>query len=143
MSARASGPAPRGSETILLVASEPETRKLAAFMLVKQGYTVLEARNGAEAIGLFEQHEPEIDLLLADTSRFRKNGANELARKLAAGKPALRVLYMTDPEDQAEVRRMLSEREPSFLPKPFTMDVLAGRVREVLDAPRVTANQHE
>src|SRR5690242_20169076 len=130
MDGRNPGSPPKGSETILLVASEPETRKLAAFMLARQGYTVLEARDGAEALGLFEQHEPDIDLLVADVCRFRMNTACELANRLAAGKPGLRVLYMSDPEYQNAFPRGTRERQPVFLPKPFTMNVLAGIVRQ-------------
>ena len=58
--------APRGSETILLVDADPETRKLAAFMLGKQGYTILEARNRAEAFAVFDQPTREVELLLVE-----------------------------------------------------------------------------
>ena len=59
--------APRGSETILLVDADPESRKLAAFMLGKQGYTILEARNRAEAFAVFDQPTGEVALLLVAT----------------------------------------------------------------------------
>ena len=59
-------PLPRGNETILLVEPEPETRKLAAFMLTKQGYQVIEARNAAEAVRIFEECSAPIDLLLTE-----------------------------------------------------------------------------
>jgi two-component system cell cycle sensor histidine kinase/response regulator CckA len=127
---------PRGTETILLVAAEPETRKLAAFMLAKQGYRVLEARDRAEALGIFETYEDQIDLVLADVCRFRHNAAAGLAESLSVGKPCPRILYISDPDHQESLRDSIPERQPAFLPKPFTMQVLAGRVREALDAPR-------
>jgi two-component system cell cycle sensor histidine kinase/response regulator CckA len=70
--------APRGSETILLVESDPETRKLAAFMLGKQGYTVLEARNRAEASALFNQRPGDVELLLLEVRR----GSCQLAEEV-------------------------------------------------------------
>jgi DNA-binding response OmpR family regulator len=57
---------PRGSEIILLVEADPETRKLAAFMLAKRGYTVLEARNRAEAFALFDERAGDVELLLLE-----------------------------------------------------------------------------
>jgi hypothetical protein len=74
--------------------------------------------------------------VLADVCRFRNNAAAGLAKSLSAGKPCPRILYMSDPEHQAVFRDLIAERQPSFLPKPFTMQVLAGRVRQALDAPR-------
>jgi len=127
MAAAARNPAPGGTETILLVQPEPESRTLAAFMLVRLGYTVLEARSAMDALKLFEDRGATVDLLLAEMRMPRCYG-QELAWSLAARNPALRVLFMADPE-----RAM--RRRPAFLPRPFTMRTLAKGVRDALDRP--------
>ena len=86
--------APRGSETILLLESDPETRKLAAFMLGKQGYSVLEARNRTEAFALFNQRAGDVELLLLEARR----GSCQLAEEVKQYQPHVRVLFMcSDP----------------------------------------------
>jgi DNA-binding response OmpR family regulator len=135
------GIAPRGTETILLVEPEPETRKLAAFMLSKVGYTVLEARNAGEACRTFEEFDGPVDLLLTEAPMSKING-HELAQMLCARAPSLRVLYLSDPDYVRLARRAAAEKGLAFLHRPFTMRLLAGKVRQVLDAPmgkRLTA----
>ena len=119
---------PRGSETVLLVDTDPETRKLAAFMLAKQGYTVLEARNRADALTMFEQPGGKFDLALVE---LRGRG-KDLADTLKQIQPDLTVLFMS--ENRPNVPAL--ERGSALLSKPFTMSQLAGKVREVLDAVR-------
>ena len=121
--------APRGSETILLVDADPETRKLAAFMLGKQGYTILEARNRAEAFAVFDQPTPEVELLLVDV---RARGW-ELAEDVKQKQPKLRVLFMCG--DSGMGAKFILEQGVPFLRKPFTMAEIAGRVRLALDVP--------
>ena len=129
---------PRGSETILLAEPDPETRKLAAFMLSKQGYTVLEARNAAEACQLFQQRGGEVDLLLTEALMSELNG-RELARLLEAKDPRLRVVYISDTDNRRLTRRM-ERTKLVLLQRPFTMRLLADKVRQVLDGrPRVAA----
>jgi DNA-binding NtrC family response regulator len=127
-------PVPRGSETILLVDSDPESRKLALFMLGKQGYRVIEARNASEAVLHFERHGDEIGLLLTEVLMHAKNG-HELAQQLTALKPDLRVLFMSDGDYGRIARKLMLAKGLVFLQKPFTMRLIAGKVREVLDAP--------
>ncbi len=132
------GPAPRGSEKILLVEPEAETRKLAAFMLSKIGYQVLEARNAGEACRLYQEHGPGVDLLLTEAPMSKVNG-HELAQMLSAQNPGLRVLYLSDPDYERLVRRAPAAKSLSFVHRPFTMKMLAGKVRQVLDAKPAAA----
>jgi two-component system, cell cycle sensor histidine kinase and response regulator CckA len=129
---------PRGVETILLVDADPEPRKLAAFMLTKQGYTVIEARNGDDALRVFDSRGAEVDLLLTEILMPKVTGP-DLAARLLALQPRMRVLYMSHANHQRIARHLQIDPERGFLPKPFTMRVLAGKVREVLDAPRAKA----
>lgn len=127
-------PAPRGAETILLVEPEPELRKLALFMLSRQGYCVLEARNAMEAVKLFQERESGIDLLLTEAMMPRVNG-HELAEMLCSHNPGMRTLFLSDPGYERLARRIAAQKGLSFLARPFTMRSLAGKVRQVLDAP--------
>jgi two-component system, cell cycle sensor histidine kinase and response regulator CckA len=120
-------PPPRGTETVLVVVPEPETRALAAFMLAKQGYRVLEARTPADALRIFDEQGP-VDLLFVEARMPKVNGP-ALAETLRAKQPQLRVLFVSDGRGPVVP-------PPALLPRPFTMSVLAGKVRQALDAPR-------
>lgn len=114
-------------ETILLVEDEPPVRQLFAQALMRAGYRVYEARNGQEAVKLFEQYGDEIQLLLTDM-RMPYMGGGELAKLLRAQNPSLKLLCISgypgaDPENLAA----------DFLAKPFSRDDLLAKVREVLD----------
>jgi two-component system, cell cycle sensor histidine kinase and response regulator CckA len=124
----------RGSETILLVEADPETRKLAAFMLQKRGYGVIEARSTADALQLYESANVHADLLLTEILMSGMSGP-DLSARLVALQPDLRVLYMSHAEYSRVARRLEIDRERGFLQKPFTMSTLAGKVRRVLDTP--------
>jgi two-component system cell cycle sensor histidine kinase/response regulator CckA len=121
--------APRGSETILLVDADPESRKLAAFMLGKQGYTILEARNRSEALAALDQTASDVELLLVDV----KARGWELAEDVRQNQPRLRVLFMSS--DSGVRTRFVLEQGLPFLRKPFTMAEIAGKVRSTLDVP--------
>lgn len=123
---------PRGSETILLVEPDPETRKLVAFMLSKKGYTVLEARNAAEAFQLYQERGWEVDLLLTEVSMSNVDG-QEVARVLGTKDPRLAVVYIFDTDNRRLTRRMGARMKPVLLQRPFTMRLLADKVRQVLD----------
>jgi CheY-like chemotaxis protein len=120
--------APGGSETILLMDADPETRKLAVFMLGKQGYAVLEARNRAEVFALFDRRAGDVALLLLEA----KGRGWELAEELKQYQPHVPVLFMT--VDSARGAEFVFEQGLPFLRKPFTMSDIAGKVREVLDS---------
>jgi two-component system cell cycle sensor histidine kinase/response regulator CckA len=134
MEHRKSGTLPRGDEVILLVEPDPEARTLAVFMLSKQGYHVIEARNAMEAMKLYDEHGPGIDLLFTEALMSRVNG-HDLAQMLQGRDPELRVLYLADADYEKMIRRLAAQKGISFLPRPFTMGMLAAKVRQVLDAP--------
>ena len=122
-----------GTETILVVEDDAEVRKLAAEMLSRQGYTVLEAASGAEAFRIWRQQAPSIDLLLTDVVMPSMAGP-ELAAKLTAERTGLKVLYMSGYPEEVMAKHGLTASESSFIHKPFTCDALVHSVRLVLDA---------
>jgi len=127
------GEAPRGSETILLVEDEPSLRSLAAEILRNQGYEVIEASGGDEALRLSEQGATsKIDLLLTDVI-MPGMGGEVLAERLKAARPGIKVLFVSGHPDDAIARDGVIEPEVAFLQKPFTPVALARKVREVLD----------
>lgn len=100
-----------------------------------RGYTVLEARDGEEALRLSAQHEGPIHLLVTDVVMPGGMSGRLLAERLTATRPEMRVLYMSGYTDAAIIRHGLLEPGRAFLQKPFTPDTLALKVREALDAP--------
>jgi CheY-like chemotaxis protein len=125
--------APRGTETILLVEDEEEVRSLAREILERQGYAVLDARDAAEALRIAEHCADVIHLVLTDAV-MPAMGGRELAERLLALRPGIRVLYMSGYTDDAMIRHGVSSAGPAFLQKPFTVEALAEIVRRVLDA---------
>src|SRR6266567_2664086 len=122
-----------GMETILLVEDEDAVRDLARDILAGCGYTVLEARHGAEALGISAAHAGKIDLMLTDVVMPEMNG-RELAERLAAQRPETKVLYMSGYTDHAVVHHGVLAPQTEFLQKPFTEAVLTRKLRELLDA---------
>jgi two-component system cell cycle sensor histidine kinase/response regulator CckA len=117
----------RGHESILLVEDEPAVRQLFAQALSRAGYTVYEARNGEEALKIFDQHGDGIDLLLTDM-RMPYMGGAELAEQLRARRVSLKLLCIS-----GYPRGLPANFPGDFLAKPFSRDDLLKKVREVLD----------
>jgi PAS domain S-box-containing protein len=123
---------PAGTETILLVEDDERLCVLSRRVLEARGYTVLEARNGQEALVLCDQHQGPIDLVATDVVMPGINGGM-LVERLAVKRPTLRVLFMSGYTDDDMLRRGIVDPRMAFLPKPFTPEALASKVREVLD----------
>ncbi len=121
-----------GSETVLLVEDEAALRSLAQEILRDQGYKVIAAGSGPEALELARSHKAPIDLLVTDVVMPGMDG-RELADRLGPVHPETRCLFMSGYTDDAVVRRGVREEGMPFLQKPFTIDALALKVREVLD----------
>jgi PAS domain S-box-containing protein len=126
----------RGSGTILLVEDEDRVRHLASSILERQGYRVLEARTGSEALEL-EQDEPFIDLLLTDVVMPGMSGA-EVASRLRIRRRDLKVLYMSGYTDDALILHGVLHSEVAFLQKPLTPFELLTKVKEII-GPRPTS----
>jgi PAS domain S-box-containing protein len=124
-----------GRETILLVEDEPSVRGLVHETLRLHGYTVLEARHGIEALMTGAKHQGPIHLLLTDVVMPQMSGP-EVAEKIQIVRPGIKVLYMSGYPDHPLFEQGGISRDASFLAKPFTPNVLAKKVRAVLDGEK-------
>jgi PAS domain S-box-containing protein len=121
-----------GSETILVIEDEEIVRRLALRGLRDQGYTVLEARTGVEALEYIRQHPGTIDLVISDVV-MPEMGGRELGHNLAMFDPELPILYMSGYTGDDVVQRGLLDAGAPFQQKPFTPGALAAKVRTMLD----------
>ena len=132
--------APRhGTETILLVEDEKGVRELAREYLEQAGYRVLQAENAAEAMKISETHSGAIDLLFTDVVMGGMSGRH-LAEEMQKMRPTIKVLYMSGYADEAIVHHGLLGRDVQLLQKPFTLNSLALKVRETLEANESKTN---
>jgi len=120
-------------ETVLVVEDEAAIRKLTATMLERLGYTVLSAGGPLEGVALAERHAGRIDLLITDVVMPEMNG-RALADRLHGTYPDMKTLFMSGYTADVIAHRGVLEEGVNFIQKPFTMNDLACRVREVLDA---------
>jgi signal transduction histidine kinase len=125
-------PIPCGNETILLVEDEESVLALTRQMLKKQGYNVLAAQTPEEALRIFEQNQDNIQLLLSDIIMPSMNGC-ELAQKIAAIRPEIKLLLMSGYTADAINERVTREINFAILHKPFTIRNLAIKVRQALE----------
>ncbi len=123
----------KGTETILLVEDEGGLRGLMRKALKRYGYTVLEAHDVADAIAIEEGRRGPIHLLLSDVIMPGLNGP-DLAQRIVRRRPAIKVLFASGYASRPAIDLGSSLQNVSFLPKPFTPETLARKVRERLDA---------
>ncbi len=128
-------PLPRGNETILLAEDDETLRTLTARILTAQGYKVLEASDGVEALRVAEKHTGTLDLLTTDMV-MPAMGGSDLANELTARRPGIKVLYMSGYTDDAVGRGELQPGD-AFLQKPVDPRMLARKVRQMLDGSLV------
>ena len=127
---------PRGDETILLVEDDQSMRDVARQVLEGQGYVVLEARDGQEALQISASFPGVIHLLVTDVGM----GGRELSQAIARRRTGLVSLFVSGYADRAIVQHGMLDADAPFLQKPFSPFGLASTVRELLNANRGRAN---
>lgn len=130
--ARDAGSSPAGQETLLLVEDDEMVRTMTRTILAQNGYRVLEAANGPEALEVAERHPEPIRLLVTDLVMPFLSGF-ELAELLTARRPEIRVLLISGYTEEEAARHGIATAEAAFLQKPFSLASLTSKVREVLD----------
>ncbi len=128
-----------GKETILIVEDNKRVRNLGHAILKLQGYTVLVAENGSRALSVLEEQNRKVQLLLTDVVMPGMNG-KELFAKAVEQYPDLKVLYMSGYTNDIIAHRGVLEEGIAFVKKPFSVQSLTSKVREVLDEQRLDAN---
>jgi len=121
-----------GSETVLIVEDDDSLRKLTRTVLKQRGYKILEAENGEDALRISKEHEGTIDLMITDVV-MPKMGGKETAERLKTLHPQMKVIYMSGYTDNAIVHHGVLAAGLNFLEKPFSLEGLARKAREVLD----------
>jgi two-component system cell cycle sensor histidine kinase/response regulator CckA len=134
--ANISAEAPRGAETILLAEDEQDVREVAREFLESAGYTVVEARNGSEALRLAADQSKTMDLLVTDMVMPGMTG-KELAQRIQALRPGLPVIFMSGYSEQTAAENARSSGSMYLLTKPFSRSGLLRTIREALNATRV------
>ena len=134
----------RGSETILVVEDEDEVRDVVLQALGINGYSVLQACDGREALAIADRQPGPIHLLVTDVVMPHMNG-RELAEQLAPRRPEMKVLYMSGYTNDFVCSQPAGDQQPAFLQKPFSCETLGQKVRGVLDAgaPAALVHVHE
>ena len=125
--------ATQGGGTILIAEDSDGVLALAERILRDEGYTILSARDGVEALEVAHAHDGGIDLLLTDVSMPRMSGG-ELARAFAAERPDAAIAIMSGYMDEEALRRTLDNPDTPILQKPFSAATLIERVRKILDS---------
>jgi PAS domain S-box-containing protein len=121
-----------GTETILFVEDEQSVRELVSEYLSARGYRVLDASDGQQALEIAATHSGKIQLLITDVVMPRLSG-RELAARLAATRPDLKVLYISGYTDDSVFRHGVLQGGMDFMQKPFNLKALAAKIREVLE----------
>ncbi len=121
-----------GTETLLIVENEAAIRHLLQMALRRDGYTVLAAESGREALDLLRDHTGPIHLLITDVMMPEIDGP-ELVRRVSTIRPETRTLFMSGYMDDALGDQGVLPGNVNFIQKPFSPRVIAQRVREILD----------
>jgi PAS domain S-box-containing protein len=124
---------PGGTETLLLVEDEAAVRSSARRLLERHGYTVIEARHGADALRIVEEGGRRIDLVITDLV-MPEMGGRELVERLRARHPTMKVLFMSGYSERAVTSDGAMPPDTGFVEKPFTVEQLTRRMREILDS---------
>ena len=135
-----SGSSPPGKETILFAEDEESVREIVSGFLESKGYRVLAAADGDSAKQMAKSHNGKIDLLLTDVVMPR-TGGRELAEALHRILPQLKVIFISGYTGDYVVRNAILESGAAFVQKPFSMQSLARKIREVLDGSSAAASQ--
>jgi CheY-like chemotaxis protein len=122
----------KGRGTVLVVEDELAVRQVVAAALRSSGYKVLEAGSGEEAMRRLCRHEGPLHLVLTDLVMPRMNG-RKVADSVRTLYPEVKVVFMSGYTDDALLRHGVSDTQGSFLPKPFTIEALTQKVRDVLN----------
>ena len=137
------GPTPRGTETLMVVEDEPAVRHLARSVLSAQGYHVLSATNGQDALNVAKTHHGSpIRLVITDVV-MPLMGGKMMAEWLKTTYPDLRILFTSGYTDEAITRQGVLDAGVDFLPKPYTPSTLVRKVRELIDAPRTSGSDEK
>jgi CheY-like chemotaxis protein len=128
----------QGSETILLVEDDAAVRELVSMMLSSKGYKILTAESLSDVERICKKHSGSIHLLLTDMILPGVTG-REIAKRVVAMCPGIKVLYMSGYTDDALIRSHGLDESFAFLQKPFSKGSVAAKVREVLDSDGFTA----
>jgi len=123
-----------GSETILLVEDEDMVRQVARRILARHGYSVLEAASGDNALVVSREHAGPIHLMLTDVVMPGMSG-QEIMENLKSQRPEMKVLFMSGHTENAIVHHGVLNPGTAFIQKPFKYNVLAHKIREMLDNP--------
>jgi two-component system cell cycle sensor histidine kinase/response regulator CckA len=124
----------RGTETILVAEDEKGVRDLLRILLQENGYTVLDAADGEQALRVCERHAGPLHLLISDVV-MPEMGGKQLAERLRKLRPGLKILFTSGYTANAIVHQGILDPGIAFIYKPYDLNALLAKVREVLDAP--------
>ena len=122
-------------ETILLVEDNEADRELATRTLSREGYRVLEARDGEEALKLYQVHGPTVDLVLTDIIMPRMDGV-ELVERIREMVPKVKVLFTSGYARNPRIEQKIAGHKVNFIEKSYDLSALLKKVREILDEPK-------
>jgi len=121
-----------GSETILLVEDEKNIRVITSLILEKLGYKIILADKPESAMKISNEYEEEIDMLFTDVVLPGQNGT-DLAKELEKTRPNMKQLFMSGYTANVVFQQDIITEEMNFLPKPFSRETLATKIRKILD----------